>query len=218
MRNFKVLFLMIFVTLVLANCSKDDGEDIVYYSTLGIISEQNDSTFIESDGGKRMFIVNPSLGSDIKEGDRVFAYFTIVDKTLPAGVDYIIDVYSIEEVLFKAIFEYDSTNSDSIGNDEITVNAIEIAKDYLNLNFSFLGGQNKHYINLARPKGEFATDTVELEIRHNDNNDLGINWINAFVSFDLTSIQNNVADSVILRIKANGYDNDSYQKILTYKY
>lgn len=216
MKHLKILLLLPIFIIVFTSCSKDEGES--YYVAVGIINITPDSTIIESDLGPRMLVSNNNIDEDIKDGDRVVAYFTLIEDEEPAGIDYIIDIYYLEEIIVKDIVVYDSTTTDTLGNDELGINGISVVKDFLDVSFSFLGGRSKHYINLARPEGELRTDTIYLELRHEDNNDPGVEFLDAFVSFDLTSLQNEVADSVILRIKAHDYDDDEYEKIVTYKY
>jgi hypothetical protein len=98
------------------------------------------------------------------------------------------------------------------------VSRIWLVKDYLNLEFKYYGFDKIHYINLTRAPGEISTDTIELEIKHNDNGDGSSYKLNGFVSFDLESLQNETADSVVLRVIADGYLNETYDKFFTYKY
>jgi hypothetical protein len=217
MKNFKILLLLPLLMLAFTSCMKDEVQ-IQYYYTIGNMKITSDSSIIETDAGTRFLVVNPYQSDEIKNGDRVLAYFTFVNQSAPVGIDTLIDIYSLNKILVKPVFVYDSVNSDSIGNDDIYLKGVDIVKNYLNLNFSFLGGQTTHLINLARPEGELRTDTIDLEIRHQRNNDPGYVEIDAYVSFDLTSLKSDVADSVVLRIKAKLYEDENYQKIITYKY
>jgi hypothetical protein len=212
-----LIFVCIIVTVYLITaCNKQEE---VYYSTLGIIHITDESVIIESDKGT-MLLVNDwdKIGLPLNDGDRVIAYFTLVDKTSPAGIDLVIDIYNIEKVLFKPVIELTSEIADSIGDDALTVYSLWLERDFLNLSFLYYGGEKKHYINLIRYPGGIPTDTIELEIRHNSNDDGGINSYNGFVSFDLRSLQNTVSDSMILRIKARDYSNQNYMKNFIYTY
>lgn len=205
--------LLLFVT----SCMKNEQKE--YYSTIGMVSVSGDSTIITSDDGERLLVSNSSsISSSVKDKDRVIANFTLVDRTLPNGINYVIDVYSIEKVLFKPVVELTSSISDSIGNDEVGIDAIQVVKDFLNLSFKFYGNSKVHYINLIRYPGEIRTDTVNLEIRHNNNGDSGGYLTYGFVTFDLKSLQNNVKDSVVLHIKAKEFNDRTFEKNITYKY
>jgi hypothetical protein len=196
---------------------KNDQKD--YYSAIGMVSISGDSTIITSDDGERMLVSNAnSIIASVKNNDRVVANFTLVDRALPKGINYVIEISAIEKILFKPVIELTSNIADSIGNNEVGINSIHLVKDFLNLSFVFYGNSKTHYINLIRYPGAIRTDTVDLEIRHNNNNDNGAYSTYAFVTFDLKSLRNNVKDSVILRIKAKEFNNRTFEKNFTYKY
>ena len=216
MKKYMFVFYTLLSVYILTSCNK---EEEAYYSALGIISITQDSTILEEDNGERLLVENANtVATTIIDQDRVIAYFTIIDKTLPTGINRIINIYSIDKVLFKPVFELTPENADSIGNDALSITSLWLAKDYLNLGFMYSGGNQMHYINLIRYQGEIPTDTIDLEIRHNNNNDYGSSNYGAFVSFDLKSLRNDFADSVILCIKAKEYDSQVYEKFYTYKY
>jgi hypothetical protein len=213
---YKVISFILPCLLLLTACNP---EEKIYYSTLGIIVIKQDSTIIEADDGSRFLVENRnSISPAIQDSDRVIASFTIIDGTLPEGIDLIIEIYSIEKVLFKPVIELTSLVADSIGNDPLLVGSLWLEKDFINLSFSYYGYTQIHYINLIRYPGEIPIDTIDLEIRHNNNNDEPRYIYSGFVTFDLRSLQNDVADSVVLRIKAKEYDNHSFEQNFTYRY
>jgi hypothetical protein len=217
MKNYMIIFYTLLSVYILTSCKKEED---TYYSALGTIGITQDSTILEVDSGERLLVENPdNIAITINDQDRVIAYFTITEKAVPTGIDRIINIYNIDKVLFKPVFELIPEKTDSIGNDPLSIASLWLVKDYLNLSFMYSGGnQTLHYINLIRYPGEIPTDTINLEIRHNNNNDYGSYNYSAFVSFDLKSLRNNVTDSVILHIKAKEYDNRIYEKSFTYKY
>jgi hypothetical protein len=211
-----IYFVVGILALLWAGCENDDT---TYYASLGVIRITEDSTIIESDAGNRLWVHNPSsVNSDIVDGTRVLADFSLIETPLPQGIDYAIQLISIEKVLFKPVIELTEQNSDSIGNDPLQVSNLWLVRDFLNLSFNYLGGGTLHYINLVRPEGPLPQDTVPIEIRHNDRNDSETYLYNALVTFDLTSLQNDVADSVILHIRAKEFENRYYNAYFTYKY
>lgn len=208
--------LMLLLSGIVTGCLKEEEG---YYSALGIIHITDDSTIIDTDEGERLLVDNDNtLGSGISDNDRIIADFTLVDGAKPAGIDYIIHVYYLEKVLFKPVIELTDEIADSIGNDELGILSMWLEKDFLNVNFMFYGGNVKHFINLIRYPGEIPTDTIDLEIRHNNRDDDAVYRQNGFVTFDLKSLKNNAADSVVLCIKARDFDDDSYKKYVTYRY
>lgn len=214
MRKNLIAALMITAVYLLTACNK---EEEIYYSALGIIRISEDSVVIETDNGNRLLVDDRSrIGIPLVDNDRVIAYFTLVDKTAPVGVDLVIDIYDISKVLFKPVIELTSAIADSIGDDPLTVGSVWLDKDFLNLSFIYYGGQKMHFINLIRQPGELRTDTIDLEIRHNNNDDGGVYSYSGFVSFDLSSLQNEVNDSVVLRIKAREFSNQTYRENFIY--
>jgi len=216
MKKYILLAIIFLTACFISGCIP---EEKVYYSTLGIIVITQDSTIIEADDGARFLVVNRNnISSAVQNGDRVIADFTIVNNIAPQGIDLVIEIYSLEKVLFKPVIEINSEIADSIGNDPLKVGSLWLEKDFINLSFLYYGNTLTHYINLIRYPGEIPVDTIDLEIRHNNNNDEPRYNFSGFVSFDLRSLQNEVADSVVLRIKAREYDYQSFQKNFTYRY
>ncbi|MFO7369172.1 MAG: NigD-like C-terminal domain-containing protein [Bacteroidales bacterium] len=217
MKKYRLILAAFFIAILVVGCKQE--EDITYYQTLGVLQKTEDSTIIEADNNSRLLIENSSnLPATVKDDDRVFLYFSINDGPLPSGIDHLIDIYSIEKVPVKPVFEITSYDEDSIGNDPLNVSGLWVAKDYLNLNFVFLGGTKTHLINLVKYPGELSSDTIDLEIRHNDQDDNATNNLAGFLSFDLTSLQDEGKDSVTLCVKAREYDNRIFENCYTYKY
>ncbi len=210
----KTLLILIIVSGFIA-CEKDDP--ISYYSVLGILSINNDSVIIDSDAGEKL-LINNSIQSYFEDGDRVVAVFSLMDEELPEGIDYLIEISDIDTVLFKPIIELTSENSDSLGDDPLQVDDLWIAKDYMNINFSYYGGQATHFINLAMDNNSTASDTVTLEIRHNANGDNGTYPLASFVSFDLSKAKDASADSVVLKIVAQDFNDKVLEKNIIYRY
>lgn len=206
-----------FIAVLVVGCKQE--EDITYYQTLGVLQKTEDSTIVEADNNTRLLVENSSnLPSTVKDDDRVFLYFSFNDGPVPAGIDHLIDIYSIEKVPVKPVFEMITYAEDSIGNDPLDVSGLWVAKDFMNLNFLFYGGTKTHLINLVKYPGELSSDTIDLEIRHNDQDDNGSSYLAGFMSFDISSLQVEGKDSVTLCLKAKEYDNRIFEKCYTYKY
>lgn len=217
MKKYRFVLAAVLFANIVVGCKEE--ENLIYYQTLGVLQKTEDSTIIEADNNTRLLVENSnSLPATVKDDDRVFLYFYMNDEPAPAGIDYLINVSSIEKVLVKPVFEMTSYTEDSIGNDPLTVDELWVAKDYMNLKFLFYGGTNTHLINLIRYPVVLSSDTIDMEIRHNDQDDSGSSYLAGFVSFDLTSLQVEGRDSVILCVKAKGYDSWILEKCYTYKY
>ena len=214
MKKLRTAILFLITISLLTSCLKET-EDI--YSVLGIVRITTDDMIIETDVGEKLLVENPtSDGTGIDNNDRVIVDFTLADQAAPAGFDYVINIHNILKVLFKPVIILTDEIADSIGNDEFEVNSLWLEKDFLNLSFSYFGGNEMHFINLIRYPGEIANDTINLEIRHNNNGDNATSRLKGFVTFDLTSLRNAVTDEVVLHITARGFYNQTYQKDFTY--
>ena len=216
MKRFRIFYFLVLFSLIFIGCMKNDSEE--FYTVLGTVDKENDSTIIVSDDDERLLVNNAGSLSEINSNERIIAYFSIADQALPTGIDYVVDIFNFSKVLFKPVIELTAENADSIGVDPLEVYNIWLVKDYLNLEFKYFGFDKIHYINLTRAPGEIPTDTIDLEIKHNDNGDGSSYTMNGFVSFDLVSLQSEVKDSVVIHVQADEYYNETYSKFFTYKY
>lgn len=217
MKKYRFILAAFLIAILVVGCKQE--EDITYYTTLGVLQKTEDSTIIEADNYTRLLVENSgSLPVTVKDNDRVLLYFSFNDGTVPAGIDYLINIYSIEKVPVKPIFVLTPETEDSIGNDPVTISELWIAKNFMNLSFMFIGGTKTHLINLTRYPGEFSSDTINLEIRHNNQDDNGSTYLTGFMTFDLSSFQVEGKDSVTLCVNAKEYDNRIFEKCYTYKY
>ncbi len=137
MKKFSLMYGLVLVLPFFISCSKSDNTQ--YYSVLGTVSKSTDSTIIVTDDSERLLVKNVgSAVASLKDNDRVIAYFTITNATLPKGINYVVDIYDITKVLYKSVIDLTAENADSIGNDPIIVNRIWTVKDYLNHEFQLL--------------------------------------------------------------------------------
>jgi hypothetical protein len=217
MKNYILILIALISLFSVTGCFKDETPGEIYFSTIGVINIANDSMFLSSDDDEKIFIKNKNDLKDIKNNDRLIIEFTLIKDSIPR-IDYIANVTRFEAVLVKQIFELTDQNADSIGNDELAVNSLWVKKDFLNFSFYYYYNSIGHRINLIRPQGAVPTDTVELEIRHNDMDDNKTYSGGGFVSFNLSSIKNDLKDSVIIHVKAKEYNSHSFSKYFTYKY
>jgi hypothetical protein len=220
MKKYSFLLLVGAILLMFARCSKDDEKE--YYTVMGTLHVTNDSVILIDDADTRYWINDPSSGfiSSVHNNDRMIVYFSFSKKPAPAGVDYVIDLYDAYRVLNKPLVILTESNADSIGNDPINVRSVWAAKDYLNFNFEYYGSsQTTHYINLIRNPGDITgADTINVELRHNKNNDDYSYLMNGYVTFDISSLHGEPGDSVVLRVRSKEYSDHIFEKYVTYKF
>jgi hypothetical protein len=113
----------------------------------------------------------------------------------------------------KGIMDITPENQDSIGNDPVIVQDCWVTDSLLNFELKYWGRYKIHYINLVKEPGELTAGSqpVELELRHNDNDDVEDFQYNAFVSFSLNELKIAGLDSVQFRVTSTDYDGDLFE-------
>ena len=176
MRKFKlVTFTLILALLpILQSCL--DNEDNDYWVTcppggilaIGTMKMPNADTprdfFIALDNGNNVF---PADTADIRnwkytvaEGQRVFVGYVKMEGEEKPGYENG-KIFTIEDILTKDIIPLTEATADSIGDDRINVTAHALTKDYLTIEYQYLGSMDenkKHMLNLVQNE---MTDPVE---------------------------------------------------------
>lgn len=164
-----------------------------------------------------------SSASRLKTGDRILINYTIIGDDADEGGEaetYYIKVNSVMKILLKGILEITPEIADSIGNDPIIVKDCWISDSLLNFEIKYWGRYEMHFINLVREPGILTAEDqpVELELRHNDNDDARDFPYAAYVSFKLSEIQIPGLDSVQFRVTCTDYNNEIYEFEGVYHY
>lgn len=229
----KKIFFGFFTSLLLLFTGCLDSEDNYSLGDIWVgfgIVENSNSYRIKLDDGEILIPVaweNNSISADdkveIDTGDRVFINFTILDEELDNEGNikaYYVKVNSVEEILMKGILDITESIEDSIGNDPIIVLDHWVSNNLLNLKLKYWGQNKTHFINLVKEPGELtaADQPIELELRHNDNDDSeSISFISV-VSFKLDSIEVAGLDSVRFSVSSKNYNNETITFEKVYKY
>ncbi len=161
--------------------------------------------------------------STLKDGDRILVNYTVLGDDQNNGGDiseYYVKVNSVKKILMKEVMDITEENQDSIGNDPIIVKDVWMSDSLLNMEIKYWGGNKMHYINLVKQPGQLtATDQpIELELRHNANDDVEDIPFASYVSFQLKPIQISGLDSVSFRVTGTDYDGEEFEYEGVYHY
>ena len=87
----------------------------------------------------------------VAEGQRVFVGYLQMGEEKPGYENG--KIFTIEDILTKEIIPLTEATADSIGDDRINVTAHALTKDYLTIEYQYLGSMNenkKHMLNLVQ--------------------------------------------------------------------
>lgn len=213
MKGFSIKVTVALMALaLLSSCAKEED----YYSlndvwlSLGIIDTSNNLGYdyiVYCDNGDTLLpVANNVPYFEAEDSQRVLINFTILDEVGAAPQKYYVKINNLQQVLLKDPVELTTANSDSLGHDSITINNLWIARDMMNIEFTYLGGIEQHYINLAyttNDKGQIDLP-VELNFRHNANNDQAKVLLTGIVSFRMKNLQVEGQDSISYTVHSTG--------------
>lgn len=196
--------------LVLTGCFDDNENSDKYWVDIATVEnpDQKNEFFFRLDNNTLMW-TEASVLANYKpaDGQRIIANYTILSNKKATGLyDYDVRINDIYEVLTKGIFSVTPATQDSIGNDSIYVEekSVWVGSNYLNVEFLYQGYNKTHFINLVVDSLKTYNDgKIHLEFRHNANNDEPVYNQRGVASFDLSTLKNNLADSVNLAIHIN---------------
>lgn len=203
----------------------DDGYSLDnYWIGFGIIDVDSGSDYtIKLDDGPELFpIAGYYHWNDVEDSMRVLVNFTILDDKLvdDEHEQYYVRINSMKDILFKGVLDITEEIEDSIGNDPIHVDEVWMTNNMLTLELDYYGSGQVHYVNLVKQPGEITADDqpIQLELRHNDNDDQPVYHMSAFVTFDLSSLQIAGQDSVTFTVTGKEYEGETFKYDGTYRY
>jgi len=198
----KIIFLLVLVMGFLLSACLDDYNHHYYdYDNLaasyGLIqtssSTSGQSYVINLDNGSIVTPTSALAGFNPKDSDRVWVRFDPISNTrlTDSTFNYTAKIFSINDILFKAVNKLSQVSEDSVGHDPIIVTDAWISpKDILNLNFKFFTEGSVHYINLLdNGEGDGMANPYILELRHNARGDMNQYPAYGIVSFKLNSLR-----------------------------
>ena len=227
MKKLFVLLLVGSLFSLMTGCELDDDGYYVdnAWVGFGLVDKDasSESYTIKMDDGEVLYPATYSrFDKVVSDNERVLVNFTILgNKDNPDHNEYYyVQINSLRKILYKGIFDITPAKEDSIGNDPIYVEDKWVKNGMLNFELKYWGGNKTHFINLVKQPGEINTTNgpVILELRHNDNGDLGDFPLSAFVSFDLSALKVPGKNSTPFKIIAKGFDGKDFEYTGEYKY
>ncbi|WP_159521823.1 NigD1/NigD2 family lipoprotein [Sunxiuqinia indica] len=218
--------LVAILALLVFGCDLNDDEGYSlgnFWVGFGIIDVDGSGYTIKMDDGEELFPADGYYHWDEDEDStRVLVNFTVLDEKLvdDEHEEYYVRVNSVQKILFKGIFDITEETEDSIGNDPVHVEDVWAANNMLTFELEYYGSGLTHYVNLVKEPGEFtsADEPIQLELRHNNNDDEPGYQMSAFVTFDLSELQLAGQDSVTYKITGKDYGGETYEYEGTYRY
>lgn len=217
------IFAIMTLTTMLQSCLDDDGSsDSLVVSTINVPDPDSKEFYLTADDGKTLFPSNAQLWSnqELEDGQRAFVIFNELDQPVN-GYDYNIEIKHIDKILTKEIVtmgEGENTEK-KIGDDKINATYLWITKDnkYLTIEFQYLGTHSedkKHFLNLVinNPQPESTNsrdnDYIDLEFRHNSENDSPERLGEGYISFKLDKIKEQMKGKKGVRIRVRTIYNE----------
>jgi hypothetical protein len=194
----------------------DDSE--TYYTEVGSLVGSSLSTLtIETDQGNTLFPVSIPSGYEIEDGQRVLLQYSVINSVSTVTNGLKVDVVSIQDFYMKNILMANDEVRDTLANDPVTIFSLWIGKDYLNLEFTFLGNDTAHYFDVVYDdEQQEKEDYVTLDFHHDANEDETYQRYRVLMSVPLEQFQVAGQDSVNIWFRA---DDELYTpQSFVYKY
>lgn len=173
------------------NSNNEPGGSVIYYLDIVSCHLQPDSTLhfeqiLRNDAGSRMLYPEKAIKADVQEGQRVLLQYN-VNKMLPDS-NYNITALQIAPVLHDTII---STHPDTIAaypNEPLRITSIWRTGNYLNMDFQIEYYNRPHRMNLFYSPEQTSTDTINVILRHDRNQDAMGFWTSAYSSFYIPNL------------------------------
>ena len=190
--------IFIAILLIIINACNENATD--YYSladiyiSMGLVEttspDGNDFVIYCDNGDTLLPAVNVVNNFETRNDQRVIVNYTVLDEVGNSAHKYYVRINNLQEVLFKDPIELTDANSDSLGTDPIQIKDIWIAKNMLNIDFRYKGDNKTHFVNLCYKTNQegMIERPVELEFRHNANNDDELLVLDGIVTFKLDTL------------------------------
>jgi len=222
----KIIFgILVGFLFIFAGCDNDDGYSLDdRWIGFGILQKSDASSPAIIMDNKDLLIPiasnYPGWSEHYDHGDRVLVNYTILGEELENDgsiKNYYVKVNEIDDVLMKGVMDITPENEDSIGNDPIIVQDYWMTDSLLSFKLKYWGYSATHFLNLVKQPGEL-NEPIELELRHNANDDDESIPYTAFVSFSLNGLRIEGQDSVEIVFTSTDYDGNETMEEEVFEY
>lgn len=176
---------------------------------------------IYCDNGDTLYpAVNALPNFDTYYKQRVLTNYTILDEVGLSEHAYYVKINNLYDVLLKDIILQNNANNDSLGNNPVVIKDIWLVKNMLNIEFQYQGGSAIHFINLSYRTNENGKieEPVELEFRHNNNNDENSYLMDGMVTFQLDKLRKEDKNTIDFIVNSSDLNNENHTYTGTYSY
>lgn len=204
-----VLGILVGFLLIVGGCNDDDGYSLSdQWLGFGVLQKSDaaspsETPIIVMDNKDVLIPIASNYPTGwldrYEHGERILVNYTILDEVLESSTPrFYVKINQIEDILMKGVMDITPENEDSIGNDAIIVQDYWMTDSLLNFKLKYWGYNKVHFLNLVKQPGEISLENqpVELELRHNANNDDEAILYTAYVSFSLNSLRIAESDSI----------------------
>ena len=202
----KFIFSIVSICLVGTMVSCLDGEEPrVYYTDFVTTHTNPDKTLyfeqvLRNDLGSNMLYPNPSIAADATEGMRVILQYYV--NTVHPDNSKEVEVKGIYSVRHDTIIDAHPDTIAAYPNDPVKINSIFRTGNYLNLDMSIEYFNKTHSLDLFSNPMQASSDTIDVILRHDRNDDVFGYWVSAYASFYIP----NLAQYKAMRVYANTPD------------
>lgn len=222
MRTFVFIFISAMLGIFITSCMDDNNETKARYAEMGVTrTGPDDEPLVITDSESTLQLLDYPSSFDFDESERVLLRYSVDEEGTESDLyDYLVDVYSIQDIITKDILELNEENRDTIGTDRIIINDIWISAGYLNIDFAFDGDDLVHYINVVKDPGEQPDDSTEikLQVRHDARDDNMIQRYRGLMSFYLEPLQIEDEGELKIIFEDQSFYVEPFSVELTYEY
>ncbi|MBR3951762.1 MAG: hypothetical protein IKJ79_07675 [Bacteroidaceae bacterium] len=194
---------MIGIVAVLTGCDlNNNNTPSVYYTDFVTTHiDIDESLFFEqvlrNDLGSVMLYPYPTIKGKLYEGQRVLLQYYVKEEKPDNNKE--VEIMNIYSVRHDTIIDAHPDTIAAYPDDPVKVNTISRTGNYINLDISIEYFNKSHGLNLFSNPMQAPSDTIDVILRHNNNNDAHGYWATAYASFYIP----NLARYRAMRVYAN---------------